>query len=383
MIYFFSMNYNFDTVHDRRNTGSIKFDAYRRCGKPDGLIPLWVADMDFKVPAEVEDALAKSAHHGIFGYSEPAGEGYFEAVSRWFAEGFGYSPQPDWLVKAPGIVFATALAVRAFTGEGDAVMIQRPVYHPFTSVIIDNNRKLVNNPLSYQNGIYSIDFNDFEEKIVKNNVKLFILCRPHNPVGRVWTKNELETMGDICLKHGCLVLSDEIHCDFVYPPHKHTVFSMVKPEFADNSVICTAPSKTFNIPGLQISNIFIPDKEIRRKFKKEYDRSGYSQLNTMGLAACESAYRYGRDWLCQLLEYLSGNMQLVYDFGRKTGIKPTPLEGTYLSWLDFSSLGKTDREIDDLVTNKAGLWLSAGTTFGAQEGSGFQRINIASPRSII
>ncbi|MCL2242333.1 MAG: pyridoxal phosphate-dependent aminotransferase [Chitinispirillia bacterium] len=377
------MTYDFDTVYDRKGTNSLKHDGHRRCGKPEGLIPLWVADMDFKAPPEVEEALVKASRHGIFGYSEPMGDGYWEAVSGWFAEGFGYHPKAEWLVKAPGIVFATALAVRAYTEAGDGVMIQKPVYHPFGQVILDNNRKLVNNPLVYKDGRYLIDFDDFEEKIRQNGVKLFILCSPHNPAGRVWTREELEKMGDICLKYNCLVFSDEIHCDFVYKPHKHHVFTMVRDEFEKISIVATAPSKTFNLPGLQASNIFISDRELRQKFVKEYNRSGYSQLNTMGLIACESAYRCGREWLNQLLAYLSENMGLVYDFCGKAGIRAVPLEGTYLAWLDFSSMGLPHRELDKLIVEKAGLWLSTGTTFGAEEGIGFQRINIGCPRSVL
>jgi cystathionine beta-lyase len=190
-------------------------------------------------------------------------------------------------------------------------------------------------------------------------------------------------MGDICLKYNCLVVSDEIHCDFVYAPHKHYVFSTIKPVFADNSIICTAPSKTFNLPGLQASNNFIPNARIRKMFVDEIRRSGYSQMNTMGLVACENAYRYGREWLDQLIEYLAGNMKLVYDFGDRTGIKPVPLEGTYLAWLDFSPLGLPHKEIEALVADKAGLWLSTGTTYGDPEGVGFQRINIGCPRPVL
>ena len=377
------MIYDFHTVHNRKNTNSLKHDCHQRFGKPEGLIPLWVADMDFVVPLEVEEALVKCAKHGIFGYSE-AGESYWDAVRGWFAEGFGYHPEEESLVKAPGVVFAAALAVRAFTNEGDGVMIQRPVYHPFAQIINDNNRQLINNPLVYENGSYRIDFADFERKISQHKVKLFILCSPHNPAGRVWTRGELEMMGDICLKYQCLILSDEIHCDFVFAPHKHTVFSLIKPELADISVIATAPSKTFNIPGLQISNIFISNSDLKRRFIKEYDKTGYGHhLNTMGLIACEYAYRYGREWLNQLLSYLSENMRLIYDFGDRTGIKPVPLEGTYLAWLDFSPLGLSHKELDELIINKAGLWLSTGTIFGPDEGAQFQRINIACPRSVL
>ncbi|MDR1759399.1 MAG: pyridoxal phosphate-dependent aminotransferase [Fibrobacter sp.] len=374
-------DFNFDTVQERKNTNSIKYDFAVARGKREGLLPLWVADMDFQTPPEVREALVKCAEHGIFGYSEPQA-GYYEAVCAWFSKYFGYDTKPEWIVKTPGVVFAIAVAVRAFAEKGDAVMIQRPVYYPFSAVILENKCKLVNNPLVYQDGKYGIDFEDFERKMVENRVKLFILCNPHNPVGRVWTREELERIGDICLKHGCLVLSDEIHCDFVYAPRKHTVFATIKPEFGENSIICTAPSKTFNLAGLQVSNVFIQNAKLRKRFETESIKTGYSQLNTMGIAACEAAYRHGSGWLHRLKEYLSENIKLVGEFAERNGIKLIPTEGTYLVWLDFSPLGFSDDELDHLIENKAGLWLDDGRMFG-KEGSGFQRINVACPRSIL
>lgn len=376
------MKYNFDVEHDRKNTNSVKHDLHRKLGKREDLIPLWIADMDFKVPQEVEAALARASNHGIFGYSE-AGVSYYDALTKWFADGFDYHPTREISHLAPGVVFAITVAIRAFTNRGDGVLIQRPVYHPFGEMITATERKIVVNSLVYKDGKYTIDFEDFERKIVDNQIKLFILCSPHNPAGRVWTRDELTNMGEICIKHNCLIVSDEIHCDFVYAPHKHLVFATIKPEFADNSIICTAPSKTFNLPGLQNANIFIANSEIRKKFHEAYVASGYSQMNTLGLIACEAAYRYGREWLNELLQYLSDNMKLLYDFGERTGIKPVSLEGTYLAWLDFSPLKLTDAEINKLVTNEAGLWLSPGLTYGNPEGSQFQRMNIASPRRII
>jgi cystathionine beta-lyase len=375
------MNYNFDKLHDRTNTNSLKYDFAQKYGKAEGLCPLWVADMDFKIAPEIEEALVKSARHGIFGYSDVK-DSYYDAVAGWFFEHFGYKTKKEWLVKTPGVVFALAMSVRAFTEKGDSVLIQRPVYHPFSSVIVDNDRKLVNNALVYKNGVYTIDFEDFERKITENGVKLFLLCSPHNPVGRVWTKEELEKLGNICLKHNCLIVSDEIHCDFVYTPHKHNVFAEINTAFADNCIICTAPSKTFNLAGLQASNVFIKNENLRKKFQKEYAKTGYSQLNTMGLVACESAYKYGAPWLKQLKEYLFKNVSLVDDFSKRTSIKLVKPEGTYLLWLDFSSLGLDDKSLQALIENKAKLWLNQGTLFGP-EGEGFQRINIACPKSVL
>jgi cystathionine beta-lyase len=375
------MIYDFDKVTDRKNTNSLKYDFASERGKREDLLPLWVADMDFQTPPGVIEALVRSANHGIFGYSDVK-ESYFKAVSDWFINYFGYETRPEWLVKTPGVVFALAAAVRAFTDEGDGVLIQRPVYYPFSGVIRDNNRKIINSPLVYENGEYHIDFEDFEKKIRDNNVRLFLLCSPHNPVGRAWTPPELKAMGDICVKYGVKVISDDIHCDFVFEPHKHSVFSEISADFAGISVICTAPSKTFNLAGLQASNIFIQNETLREEFIREYRKTGYSQLNSMGLAACESAYRYGGEWLRQLKVYLMGNIKLVADFCERTGIKLIPVQGTYLVWLDFSPLGMSDKETDLLIENKAGIWLDTGLMFG-REGSGFQRMNIACPRAFL
>ncbi len=377
------MNYNFDEIIERKNTNSLKYDFAIARGMPLDAIPLWVADMDFRVPNEVTQALIKSANHGIFGYTEVNDE-YFEAVKNWFLSGFSFEIKRQWLVKTPGIVFAIAMAIRAFTEKGDSVLIQKPVYYPFSEVISDNDRRLINSPLVYRDGKYNIDFEDFEHKIFENNIKLFILCSPHNPVGRVWTRDELTQIGEICLKHRCLVVSDEIHCDFVYEGHKHHVFGSISHEILDNSIICTAPSKTFNLAGLQVSNIFIANKNIRDKYKKELDKTGYSQLNTMGLLACQGAYQYGGEWLSQLLEYLRENITFVRNFlnERLPQIKIVEPEGTYLVWLDCKSLELSQKELDDMIVNNARLWLDSGMMFG-NEGEGFQRINIACPKSVL
>lgn len=378
-----SIRYNFDEIIDRKNTNSLKYDFADRRGKPVDILPLWVADMDFRTPEPVIEALVSSSSHGIFGYSESR-QDYFLTLKKWFSERFEFDIQRSWLVKTPGIVFAIAMAIRALTEKGDGVIIQRPVYYPFSETILVNERKLVNNPLVYENGEYHIDFEDFEEKIESNKVKLFILCNPHNPVGRVWTREELTRLGHICLKHGVLVVSDEIHADFIFKGHQHLIFASLKPEFADMTITGTAPSKTFNLAGLQISNIFIKNQEIRRKFKKEIEKSGYSQLNTMGLVACQAAYEYGQDWLEQLREYLSGNLAYIRSYleQRIPKIKLIEPEGTYLAWLDCSGLKLSDAELEDMVVNRAKLWLDGGLMFG-EEGSGFQRMNIACPRKIL
>ena len=339
--------------------------------------------MDFRTPPCVIDALVEKSRHGIFGYSETKND-YFDVLKNWFSAQFNWNIKPEWLVKTPGVVFAICAAIRSLTDEGDAVLIQQPVYYPFSESVIANRRKLVINQLIYSQGKYSIDFEDFEDKIIKNNVKLFILCSPHNPVGRVWTREELTMLGEICLKHGVTVVSDEIHADFTYPGHTHLVFADVKPEFSDITITCTAPTKTFNLAGLQISNIFISNSNIKRKFKAEIIRSGYSQVNIMGIVACRAAYSGGLEWLKELKEYLAGNLEYLRSFlkNRLPHIKLIEPQGTYLVWLDFSALGLDDKELDDLMVYKAGLWLDAGTMFGAG-GEGFQRINIACPRSVL
>jgi cystathionine beta-lyase len=374
---------DFDIIIDRKNTDSLKYDFAARRGMPEGILPLWVADMDFRTPPCVIDALVDKSRHGIFGYSDTRRD-YYEALRGWFSRHFNWSVRPEWLVKTPGVVFAICAAIRAFTGEGDAVLVQEPVYYPFSGSVRANGRKLVVNQLVYSQGKYAIDFADFEEKIIKNKVKLFILCSPHNPVGRVWTRDELVRLGDICFKHGVLVVSDEIHADFTYPGHRHLVFAGLKPEFSEMTITCTAPTKTFNLAGLQISNIFIANQDTRRRFKKEIAGSGYSQPNVMGIVACRAAYEGGSEWLMELKKYLSGNLDYLRDFLERklTRIKLVEPEGTYLAWLDFSAFGLDDNKLEDLIVNRAGLWLDSGTMFGAG-GEGFQRINIACPRAIL
>lgn len=378
------MTYTFDKIVDRRGTHSLKYDFSKKRGMPEDIMPLWVADMDFPAPPEVLNALSDRVNHGIFGYSDAATDDYFNTLFRWYAHRFGWEPRPEWLLKTPGVVFAICAAIRALTEEGDAVLIQTPVYYPFSESVLENNRRLVLNELVYANGQYGIDLNAFEKSIIENKVKLFILCSPHNPVGRVWTREELSAMGDICVKHQVLVISDEIHADFVYPGHRHLVFAGLKPAFADISITCTSPSKTFNLAGLQISNIFISNTDIRRRIRKEIGRTGYSQPNVMGLVAAQAAYEHGAQWLEALKIYLGENLSLARSFleTHLPKIRLVEPQGTYLIWLDCRALGLSDSELDRLIVHKAGLWLDAGPMFGAG-GEGFQRINIACPRKIL
>ncbi|MBQ8621954.1 MAG: pyridoxal phosphate-dependent aminotransferase [Oscillospiraceae bacterium] len=375
--------YDFDAVIDRKNTNSLKYDFAVERGKPADVLPLWVADMDFRAPAPVLEALRRAVEHGIFGYSDVKSD-YYDAVSSWFSRRFGWQTQPQWLIKTPGVVFALAMAIRALTRPGDTVLIQPPVYYPFFSVIRDNDRVVVENELVYQDGHYSIDFEDFERKITEQQVKLFILCSPHNPVGRVWTLEELQKIGDICRKHNVYVVSDEIHCDFASQEHPHHVFLEANPELAEQTIVCTAPSKTFNIAGLQVSNIWISSKKIRAAFLKEIDRSGYSQLNSLGLVACQAAYEFGAEWLDQCRAYLRENLDYLRSFLAEhiPQIRLVEPEGTYFAWLDCSGLHLTQTELDDLIVNRAKLWLDAGHIFGGNAGQ-FQRVVLACPRATL
>ena len=377
------MKYNFDEIVDRRNTDCLKYDFAVERGKPEDVLPLWVADMDFRTAPGIIERVAADASFGIYGYTESKDD-YFQAVAAWYRNYFDWKVEKKWLVKTPGIVFAIGIAIQALTKEGDAVMIQQPVYYPFSEVIKDNDRILVNNELVLKDGHYEINFEDFEEKIIQNNVKLFILCSPHNPVGRVWTANELRRMGEICLKHDVKVVSDEIHSDFVYEGRKHYVFSTIDPAFEDISIICTAPSKTFNLAGLQISNIFIPNTQIRKAFKRKIAAAGYSQVNMIGLRACRAAYETGRDWLEELKVYLQGNLDFVRAYLEENlpQIKLIEPEGTYLIWLDCRALGLPEEKLEHLIVHEAKLWLDSGVIFGTV-GEGFERINIACPRAVL
>ena len=373
---------NFDELIDRQNTDSLKYGFARR-GKPEGLLPLWVADMDFRAPDCVLEALAGRVRHGVFGYTE-TGEAYTAAVTAWFRDRHGWDARPEWLVKTPGVVFGAAAAVRALTKEGDGVLIQQPVYYPFQEIVKENGRRLVVNELVLRDGRYTIDFNDFERRFSDGGVKLFILCSPHNPVGRVWTAEELTRMGDLCFRYGVVVVPDEIHADFVFPGHRHTVFSSLGQPFERNSLILTAPTKTFNLAGLQVSSTFIADPALRREFRREIARTGTGQLGAMGLVACRAAYEGGGEWLDALKTYLVDNLAYVRGFLRERlrQVRLVEPEGTYLIWLDFRGLGLSTEELERFIVEKARLWLDGGTMFGPS-GAGFQRVNIACPRSVL
>lgn len=375
--------YNFDRIIDRKGTSCLKYDfGMKRKGRTD-LLPMWVADMDFALPEEILADFHKRIDHGIFGYTDPDAE-YFAALDRWFSLHHGYHIQPEWVTLGCGVVFGLATGVKAFTELGDAVLIQQPVYYPFREVIEDNGRKFINSQLHYENGKYTIDFADFEQKILENQVKVFLLCSPHNPAGRVWTKEELTRLGDICLKHRVIILDDEIHCDFVYAPHHFTSFLALDEKYRDNLVVFNSPSKTFNVAGLQPGNIIIPNKELRRRYRKANAAAGYSQGSIMGQVAVKSCYTKGDAWVKELVEYIAGNIAWVREFVKENFPKATFVEpeGTYLVWIDFSGYGLSDEELEHLVVDEAKLWLDSGKIFGPAT-SQFERFNMACPRATV
>ena len=373
------MTYNFDEVFDRKGTNCLKYDFAVERGYPEGVLPFWVADMDFRTAPPVIEELERRVQHGIFGYTDP-GADYRAAVWNWMKTQHGWMPAEGSLTITPGVVFALGMAVQSFTAPGDAVLIQQPVYYPFSSIILGNDRQLVNSPLVLKDGHYEIDFVDFEQKITSKNVKLFLLCNPHNPAGRVYTRDELQKMATICLQHGVTIVADEIHNDFIRKGYEHTVLASLGNDIAQHVVTCTAPSKTFNLAGLQISNIFIENESMRQKFRATIDHAGYSQPNALGMFAAQAAYEKGLPWLEALRDYLEQNYQktkafLAQHLPKVTLIEP---EGTYLLWLDFRAYGLSAKELDHLIVHEANLWLDSGHIFG-KDGEGFERLNIACP----
>ncbi len=375
--------FQFDTQINRYNTSSVKFDLAKVNGYPEDVLPMWVADMDFQAPECVQAALRAAVEHGIYGYSFLS-DSYYEAVLGWFDRHFDWQLQKEWLVTTPGVVFALSAAVRAATQPGDAVLVQPPVYYPFYNVIRQNDRKVVENPLVYAEGKYTVDFADLEKKIAENHVKLFILCSPHNPVCRVWTLEELQSLGSICKKYGVRVVSDEIHCDFAFPEHPHTPFVKACPDMAEQTIICTAPSKTFNLAGLQVSNIFIPGEDLRKKFQHEMEVCSYHGPNCLGAVACTAAYREGEQWLNACKAYMRENLSYVrtYLAEHLPQIKLVEPEGTYFAWLDCSGLYLSKEELDDMIIHKAKLWLDSGAIFG-ECAAQFQRVVLACPRATV
>ena len=374
---------DFDRLTDRRGTDCLKYDFAAERGYPAEVLPFWVADMDFPAPEPVVKALEQRARHGIFGYTDIK-EDYKEILARWFEKRHGWQVEGEWLSITPGVVFGICTAIRAFMKPGEGVLICPPVYYPFAASIKANERKLVESPLVEKDGHYEIDFQDFERKIVEGGVKLFVLCSPHNPVGRVWSRQELEQVAAICQKHQVLVVADEIHQDFVRPGHRHTVFASLGAEVADFTITCTSPSKTFNLAGLQISHIFISNESLRRRFRHELEAVGYGEPNAMAEVAAKAAYGQGEPWLTELLAYLEENLRRTRAFLAENlpQVKLIEPEGTYLLWLDCRGTGLSPEEQEEAIVQRGRIWLDEGRIFGTG-GEGFQRINMACPWAIL
>ena len=375
------MKFDFDQVFNRTGTDAVKLEWRKRLFGSEDILPMWVADMDFAVPPFVSEALRKRAEHPIYGYTMLS-ESYFKSIIEWQRRRLGWNIEKEWLFFSPGVVTALNLLVETFTEPGDKVIVQPPVYFPFFWAVERNGRKLVHNQLIEKNNQYFIDFEDLEEK-ARAGAKMLILCSPHNPVGRAWKRNELEKLGEICQEHGLIIISDEIHGDLLAPGENHIPTAMVSEELAMNAVTCIAPSKTFNLAGLFTSSIIIQNEELRNKFKTTHERVHLSP-NIFGMVASEAAYSYGDSWLDQALLYIKKNAGLV----EKTLaeeipiIKSSPLEATYLMWLDFRGFDLSDDEVGKILVEKAGVGLSPGKMFGPG-GEGFQRINIGCPRSVL
>jgi cystathionine beta-lyase len=376
------MAYNFDTPIDRTKTNSIKWNRGVLPEDCRDAIPLWVADMDFASPPEVQAAILERASHPIYGYTNRSEE-YYRSFIDWMRRRNGWDIQKEWIAFSPGVVPALNIAVLAYTRPGDKIIIQPPVYYPFASAVLNNGRQVVENPLVIRDGRYTMDFDDLEEKI-DARTKLLILCSPHNPVGRVWTAGELSRLVDICAEYGILIVSDEIHSDIILGTEVHHCTATVSDKAAAITVTLTAPNKTFNLAGLQIANAIIPDARLRHAFVQQVSNIGLDLANIFGMVAQEAAYGKGEPWLEELLAYLRGNYEVVENFlsERIPAIKVFPLEGTYLPWLDCRALGLSDAQLHDLFLKDAKLWLDDGTMFGTG-GSGFMRLNIACPRSIL
>ena len=370
------MKYDFDAMHNRRIAGDIKYNC------PSDVIPMWVADMDFKVPNEISDALIKEAKHGIFGYKEPDEE-YMSLVTQWYKLRFDWEIRPEHIITSPGVMFSIGASINALTEIGDSILICQPVYYPFSKIVTANKRKLVISELTETNGRYQFNFDDIETKIKKHSVKMFLLCSPHNPVGRVWTKDELKKIGNICLANNVTIVSDEIHSDFIYQGNTHTPLASISDELAKMTVTCTAPSKTFNLAGLQASNTVVSDPVIRRKIEKAIAATGYFEINTMAIVSTKAAYQYGGEWLDGLLSYLEESRQILQKaFPADSPISLIYPEGTYLAWLDCRKTELTSAKLYDIFLNNARVWLHKGDTFG-QSGNGFMRLNFACPHSVL
>lgn len=376
------MNYNFDTIIDRSNNFAAKWSEMDKKYGTNDLIPMWVADMDFKAAPCIIDALRNRLEQGIYGYTTRPNS-YNESIVNWVSRRFGWNIKSEWLVFSPGVIPAISILIQELTNEGDKIMIQEPVYSPFNSVVKDNKRELVISPLKkLEDGNYVMDYEDIEAKI--KDVKIFILCNPHNPVGRVWTKEELKQLGDICIKHNVKVISDEIHSDIIFKGYKHIPFASICKEFEQNSITCMAPTKTFNIAGLQMSQVILPNEDDYKVLDSAFARIDIRRNNAFSLVATEAAYNHGEEWLTDFIDYLEGNMDFAVSYIEQNmpKLKVRKPQGTYLLWVDFSELGLSDDEVAKFLVENAKVALNNGPSFGIG-GQGYQRINLACPRSMV
>ncbi|MDQ0163895.1 MalY/PatB family protein [Aeribacillus alveayuensis] len=373
----------FNYVVNRIGTSSVKWDMTKKLFGDENVLPMWVADMDFPSPKPVIDALIKRVEHGIFGYTFPSSETK-RIIKKWIYKRHGWDISPSYIEFSTGVVKALSSAICAFTEEGDHIVIQPPVYYPFFDMVSLNNRVVVENRLILNNGQYEIDFQDLEQKLMDKKVKMLLLCNPQNPSGRVWTKEELTKIGELCLKYDVMVISDEIHSDLMLFDFKHTPFASIDHRFAENSITCIAPSKTFNLPGLQAAVIIIPNRNIRQTFTQFEKKQGSFSLNTLGITAMEAAYQYGEKWLENLLIYLEENVKLLEEFIQNEipQLKVIRPQSTYLVWIDCRNLNKSEKELKDLLLNKGKLALELGSKYG-KNGEGFVRMNIACPRKTL
>ncbi len=372
------MKYDFDKTIDRRATNSYKWDS-----ATEGVLPMWVADMDFRTAPAIIDALQKRVAHGIFGYTRVP-DAYYDAVTSWFSRRHGWDIDREWIIYTSGVVPAVSAVIKALTVPGDKVIVQTPVYNCFFSSIRNNGCEIVSNPLRRTADTYEMDFDALERCAADPRAKVMLLCNPHNPAGRVWTPDELTRLGNICLRNGVTVVADEIHCELVYQGFKYTPFASLSDAFLHRSVTCVSPSKAFNIAGLQIANIVAFDNDLRSRIDKAININEVCDVNPFGVAATIAAYNEGEEWLNQLVDYLHGNYEAMAEFCRRElpEFPITRLEGTYLVWMDCSSLGMLSDALEHALLDDARLWLNAGTMYGA-EGEGYIRWNIACPRSVM
>ena len=374
--------YNFDEIANREGTNSLKYDARAKFFNSEEVLPLWVADMDFKTPDFIVDAIKKRTEHEIFGYTFRSDE-YYQAIIDWMRRRHSWTVQKEWISFSPGVVAGLSLAVETFSKPGDSIIVQPPVYFPFFDVVKGSKRKMIENPLKIENGRYTFDLEDLKAKI-DDNTKMLLLCNPQNPGGMVWTKEELVALGNICLENNILVVSDEIHSDLILDGNKHLPFANISDEFAKNSVVCMAPSKTFNVAGFSSSLIIIPDKNKLARYERTLGIGHLGMGNIFGTIAMQAAYTHGDEWLGQLLTYLQGNYNYLekYITQKLPKVNVMKPEATYLIWLDFREYGMSDTELSKFATNEAKVALNNGGRFGAG-GDGWLRINIGCPRSIL